>query len=131
MGTSGFYLLMLIFDAIGYWALACYLDSVFASSFGVGKPWYYPITDTWNYFLKSAGIVQDDESNDTLALMNSDDVEDDPEYCEPVPDSLKIKRTAVKVRHLVKEFKVAGTTKRAVNDFNLTVYSSEIFALLG
>lgn len=122
----------MVFDALFYWALAWYLSSIFKAEFGASKPWYFPITDTWEYFTKvtSSNREYDDEAIRTLYQPESNDTISG-QFVEEVPANLKARGEAVRIRGLVKTFEVAGETKRAVDDLNLDIYRSEIFALLG
>lgn len=129
----GFYTIFLAGDAFAYWALAWYFDTILSGSFGASKPWYYPITDTWNYFLQATGWKSHYDLTTMRASLIPDDVaEGDMEgYTESVHPSLRQKGQAVRIRNLVKEFRVGGETKRAVDNLSLDIYRSEIFALLG
>lgn len=54
----GHVMLMLILDAFLYLVIALYVEQVFPGSYGVARPWYFPVTsDYWNSCCKfSAGI---------------------------------------------------------------------------
>lgn len=124
---------MLAFDALLYWLLAWYFDSVLAGSFGSSKPWYFPLTDTYEYFLVMCGLKPEYDASaltSTMQILADESLENDSNM-EPVNPILQQKGVAVRVRNLVKIFKVAGEEKRAVDDLSLDIYKSEIFALLG
>lgn len=128
----GFYTVMLIIDAFGYWALAWYMDTVFAGSYGQSRPWYYPITESFNFLSRSFMGESDyfpipldsemPEEFDTASMQA---------FAEPVNPVVKAKGVAISIRNLRKHFTVRGEVKKAVDDLSLDIYKSEIFALLG
>lgn len=133
----GMYTIMLIVNAFGYFILGWYFDSVLPGSFGSTKPWYFPLVDISKFVWRGLQWLPDKASESELhakLVANTAVVlpgSSSNGFIEPAPQNLRDKGLAVQIRNLVKEFSVSGETKRAVDNFSIDIYKSEIFALLG
>ena len=117
-------MLIMLADVIIFGLLGVYLDQVIPSKYGVAKPWNFCCKckkSRHNMFASSQQRLIDESE------WGPDKKEDN---FEAVPDSLKKQERdnqCLKVRGLVKKF----GEKTAVNGTSLTMYSGQIFALLG
>uniref|UniRef100_A0A8D2J234 P-type phospholipid transporter n=1 Tax=Varanus komodoensis TaxID=61221 RepID=A0A8D2J234_VARKO len=98
---------MMFFDAFIYGLLAWYLDNVFPGDYGIPRPWYFPLQQS--YWLGS-GHPKDEKT--TTA---------DAEPSGFVP--------GVCIQNLVKIF--PNCSKAAVDGMNITFYEDQITAFLG
>lgn len=118
-------MIILAVSAVVWNLLGLYLDQVVPSQFGVAKPWYFCCR------CRSGNDQAVDDLEAGARLLDRGDAEGkDPRNFEAVPESLKkqeMEKGCLKVRGLVKKF----GEKAAVNGTNLTMYSGQIFALLG
>lgn len=110
-------LAMLAIDVVVLAFLGFYLDQVLPKQYGVAKP--------WNFLCKkSQGIL----SQHTSAISEADSEQISYQYFEEVSAQVKRDSYALKVRNLRKVF---DNGKVAVSNVSLTMYSGQIFALLG
>ena len=113
-------LLMLFFMSIFYTLLGLYLDQVVPMEFGVAKPWNFLCSGRKSSRVRSKGPLDDNDVPAHKKKLNF----------EEISDSLKrqlTEKTCFKVRGLKKSF----GEKQAVKGVDLTMYSGQIFALLG
>ena len=123
---------MLCIDIFFWWILYYYLEQVNPFLAGYRRVWYFPVTlGYWKELLgfRSPPVVHDVDVN-TEQEMISLPVEDD-KYEKVTDENLKKserENACIKILDLKKKF---GSNFFAVNGLNLTMYSEEIFCLLG
>ena len=110
---------MLAFDFLLWGLVGLYFDQIAPKQFGTTKRWDFPLT----YFFKSnnelkVDLGDEEQSKDLVKRGNF----------EPPAESLERGDAVLKVRNLRKVF---DNQKVAVRDCSFTMYSGQIFALLG
>uniref|UniRef100_A0A665VHB5 ABC transporter domain-containing protein n=1 Tax=Echeneis naucrates TaxID=173247 RepID=A0A665VHB5_ECHNA len=98
-------LALLLFDSVLYGLVAWYMEAVFPGEYGVPLPSYFFV------------LVKEDAEK---ALKG--------EFIEEEPAGLI---SGIKIKHLVKEFKVGNKTRKAVRDLTLNMFEGQITVLLG
>eukprot|EP00918_Siedleckia_nematoides_P057595 GHVU01125596.1.p1 GENE.GHVU01125596.1~~GHVU01125596.1.p1 ORF type:complete len:1296 (-),score=180.93 GHVU01125596.1:585-4472(-) len=128
---------MMIIDALLYGLLTWYIENVHPGSYGLPKPWYFPLTRTYwcgtssrgdtdqcgwsDCFTNRHGLSVTEE--DQACAMDHDDDHHNNFECEPVHLPL-----GVTVENLTKVYK---TGKLAVNKLSLNLYEGQITSFLG
>lgn len=112
-------LAMLAFDFLLWGLVGLYFDQIAPKQFGTTKSWDFPLT----YFFKAKNDLKvdlgdEEQSKDLVKRGNF----------EPPAESLERGDAVLKVRNLRKVF---DNQKVAVRDCSFTMYSGQIFALLG
>uniref|UniRef100_A0A7M4FEB7 P-type phospholipid transporter n=1 Tax=Crocodylus porosus TaxID=8502 RepID=A0A7M4FEB7_CROPO len=95
---------MMLFDAFLYGIFAWYLDNVFPGDYGIPRPWYFPLQESY-WFGKEKKLNP---------------------FFEPEPSDLV---PGVCIQNLVKIF--GNSTKPAVDGITVTFYEGQITAFLG
>ena len=119
---------MLLVDIVLYTALAVYLDEVLPKQFGIQqKPWFCCLKSYWR------GGGEAEEEYVALEGEGGDAGEEAPEVEEV---SLELRRQeeqgeTVSISGLRKVFSTPDGPKVAVHGLDLTIYSGQIFVLLG
>uniref|UniRef100_A0A665VH39 ABC transporter domain-containing protein n=1 Tax=Echeneis naucrates TaxID=173247 RepID=A0A665VH39_ECHNA len=115
-------LALLLFDSVLYGLVAWYMEAVFPGEYGVPLPSYFFVLPS--YWCSSP----------RMALLNEKEEEEDAEkalkgeFIEEEPAGLI---SGIKIKHLVKEFKVGNKTRKAVRDLTLNMFEGQITVLLG
>lgn len=131
--------MMLFFDFFFYLALSWYAEQVIPRPFGAAaKPWYFPFL--WCFpgrgsiELKHSVVVSDEvvEEEIDVDLWDFDKLKrgsnsDDEDYIQAVTDEALLPK--VYIKNLTKQYNKKA--KPAVNNLDLTLYESQITALLG
>ncbi|XP_062988617.1 retinal-specific phospholipid-transporting ATPase ABCA4 [Elgaria multicarinata webbii] len=107
---------MMFFDAFIYGLLAWYLDNVFPGDYGIPRPWYFPLQQS--YWLGSGRPKAEKTTTADGELSNL--------YFEAEPSGLV---PGVCIQNLVKIF--PNRSKPAVDGMNITFYEGQITAFLG
>uniref|UniRef100_A0A674IDT4 ATP binding cassette subfamily A member 4 n=1 Tax=Terrapene triunguis TaxID=2587831 RepID=A0A674IDT4_9SAUR len=111
---------MMLFDALLYGILTWYLENVFPGEYGIPRPWYFPLQES--YWLESGHPKAEKTATaDGELFENSVNTFFEPEPPDLIP--------GVCVQNLVKIF--AGRSKPAVDGMNVTFYEDQITAFLG
>ena len=111
---------MLTLDLILWGLIGLYFDQIAPKQFGTTKRWDFPLT----YFFKSKGsqtvdLGDEEQSKDLVSKGN---------FEQPTESVQRGENFVLKVRNLKKVFE---NKKVAVSDCSFTMYSGQIFALLG
>ena len=137
----------MIVDSFIYTLLAWYIEHIHPGSYGIPKPWYFPLTKHFwlgapgddeyekppfiavisEWFSRICGCKRRDLSiieEDQLNAMNNENSE--TKKFERDPMNLKL---GVDIHNLTKVYKKTG--KLAVNNLSLRLYESQITGLLG
>ncbi|XP_058509003.1 phospholipid-transporting ATPase ABCA3 [Solea solea] len=115
-------LALLLFDSVLYGLVAWYMEAVFPGEYGVPLPSYFFVLPS--YWCSSP----------RMALLNEKEEEEDAEkalkgeFIEEEPAGLV---SGIKIKHLVKDFKVGNKTRKAVHDLTLNMFEGQITVLLG
>uniref|UniRef100_A0AAY4A3H4 P-type phospholipid transporter n=1 Tax=Denticeps clupeoides TaxID=299321 RepID=A0AAY4A3H4_9TELE len=107
---------MLLIDALLYWLLTWYIESVFPGQYGIPKPWYFPFTRSY-WCGTTLGVAADPGSLNDLQHNG---------YHEKPPPNMK---AGVSIRNLVKIYKTGK--KLAVDGLSLDFYENQITSFLG
>uniref|UniRef100_A0A8D2INN2 P-type phospholipid transporter n=1 Tax=Varanus komodoensis TaxID=61221 RepID=A0A8D2INN2_VARKO len=107
---------MMFFDAFIYGLLAWYLDNVFPGDYGIPRPWYFPLQQS--YWLGS-GHPKDEKTTTADGELSNLHFEAEPSGFVP----------GVCIQNLVKIF--PNCSKAAVDGMNITFYEDQITAFLG
>uniref|UniRef100_A0A7M4G1M9 P-type phospholipid transporter n=1 Tax=Crocodylus porosus TaxID=8502 RepID=A0A7M4G1M9_CROPO len=99
---------MMLFDAFLYGIFAWYLDNVFPGDYGIPRPWYFPLQESYWFGF----------SSEMSGPVNP--------FFEPEPSDLV---PGVCIQNLVKIF--GNSTKPAVDGITVTFYEGQITAFLG
>uniref|UniRef100_A0AAY4A5X7 P-type phospholipid transporter n=1 Tax=Denticeps clupeoides TaxID=299321 RepID=A0AAY4A5X7_9TELE len=102
---------MLLIDALLYWLLTWYIESVFPGQYGIPKPWYFPFTRSY-----WCGTTLDEQIKRKCIIC----------YHEKPPPNMK---AGVSIRNLVKIYKTGK--KLAVDGLSLDFYENQITSFLG
>jgi len=112
---------MLFFDTVLYTFLGWYLEQVIPHQYGVARPFYFLFLPS--YWLGEC--AKKDGGNSEIV-----DIEENSSDVEPVKDTNLLPK--VQIRGLVKQYSKGKTAfPPAVDGLNLTMYESQITALLG
>ena len=110
--------------------LALYLDNVLPKEYGTRQPFYFFLTPKW--WCGSSHNVQDNDDGQERLIEDEDNENisnhKDFESISPTLRELEKTEDCMKVRNLRK---VYDNGKVAVKNISLTIYNSQIFALLG
>lgn len=136
---------MMLADALLYSLLVWYIENVHPGSYGLPKPWYFPLTQTywlggsrpdaeaallcsfWRKLLGQHGSPTDSLSNEEEQACALDGrAHMDSGYFEPDPTELPL---GVCIDNLVKVYKDGD--KLAVNRLSLNLYEGQITSFLG
>ncbi|XP_075891700.1 phospholipid-transporting ATPase ABCA1 [Nelusetta ayraudi] len=110
-------IIMMLVDALLYWILTWYIESVFPGQYGIPRPWYFPFTASY-WCGTTAATGQDDD------LLKHSTVQSD--CLEKPPANMK---AGVSIRNLVKVYK--NGKKLAVDGLSLDFYENQITSFLG
>uniref|UniRef100_A0A7M4FEA2 P-type phospholipid transporter n=1 Tax=Crocodylus porosus TaxID=8502 RepID=A0A7M4FEA2_CROPO len=102
---------MMLFDAFLYGIFAWYLDNVFPGDYGIPRPWYFPLQESYWFGSEFPKAKK-------TAAVNP--------FFEPEPSDLV---PGVCIQNLVKIF--GNSTKPAVDGITVTFYEGQITAFLG
>ena len=106
-------MILFLIDTVFYYALTRYFDLVKGGSWGISLPWYFCFQPSY-WCPPESEIKGGTKSSDSL-------VEDLPANHS----------AGFRVSNIIKEFKVKGEAKRAVDDLSFTAVQNEITVLLG
>jgi len=123
-------ILMMFLDWVLYAFLGWYCNQVIPSTWGVNRKWNFLFQKSY-WMPKSVGGETLQQARDVL-ISREESVNN--QNVQAVPDDLKMQidnGSCVAVRKLTKVFSTPTGQKIAVNDFDLTMYSGQITALLG
>ncbi|XP_060587751.1 cholesterol transporter ABCA5-like isoform X2 [Ruditapes philippinarum] len=128
-------LLMLLLDAILYFALAVYFDNVIPGEYGPRyKPWFIFTKTFWCPAKRATETAAAYTNQVILQIDNHTDEVTEGAEVEPVPVSMESK-VAITINNLTKCFEVKKEKKKetvkAVNGLSLTIYQDQITAILG
>nr|CAD7595204.1 unnamed protein product [Timema genevievae] len=113
----GHILVMMAIDSLIYFLIAIYVEAIFPGSYGVPKPWYFPLQlSFWCGDDRKRKKIEEDPVKDWKG-GSMDMNEREPKYLHP---GIQIKRMR----------KVYGN-KVAVNNLTLNLYEGQITVLLG
>ncbi|TSK87603.1 ATP-binding cassette sub-family A member 3 [Bagarius yarrelli] len=113
---------LLLLDAILYALVAWYIEAVFPGEYGVPRPWYFfMLPSYWCNSPRVAFLKEKEKEEDAEKALKS-------EFIEEEPTGLV---AGVKIKHLVKVFKMGNKTKEAVKDLTLSMFEGQITVLLG
>nr|XP_058142182.1 phospholipid-transporting ATPase ABCA3-like [Dasypus novemcinctus] len=110
-------LAMFLFDAFLYGLVAWYVDAVFPGKYGVPKPWYFFVQDSY-WFGEPITQIKVKQPHATLKSY----------HFEAEPVGLV---AGIQIKHLYKEFKINNSIITAVRNLSLNAYEGQITALLG
>uniref|UniRef100_T1J7T4 ATP-binding cassette sub-family A member 2 n=1 Tax=Strigamia maritima TaxID=126957 RepID=T1J7T4_STRMM len=129
---------MMVLDIILYATLTWYIENVHPGSYGLPKPWYFPLTRTY-WFGGGRADIECGSLTDWLFSRNRplSCFKEDQACClqgsadnngifEPEPSHLPL---GVSIENLVKVYK--GTNKVAVNRLSLNLFEGQITSFLG
>ncbi|XP_048586908.1 ATP-binding cassette sub-family A member 2 isoform X2 [Nematostella vectensis] len=121
-------LYFLVFDTFLYVILVWYIEAVHPGSYGLPRPWYFPIQPTYWFGHNTNACPNLRKKN--YRMMTSDEMEDSPQ----TPGLLAYEREpvhlplGVTIDNLQKVYK-SGT--KAVDGLNLNLYEGQIMSFLG
>lgn len=113
--------LVMLFDAAVFFAIAIYIENIFPGSYGVSKPWYfifqrkYWMRRKYQHFESASAGEEMAYGTDTQSPLN---FEKDPSN----------RRAGIEIRGLCKRF---NDDKLAVNNVSMNMYDDQITVLLG
>ncbi|KAM3597560.1 uncharacterized protein V6R79_006150 [Siganus canaliculatus] len=113
---------LLLFDAVLYGLVAWYMEAVFPGEYGVPLPSYFFVLPSyWCSSPRMALINEKEEEEDAEKALKGEFIEEEPAGLV----------SGIKIKHLVKEFKVGSKTRQAVRDLTLNMFEGQITVLLG
>ncbi|CAL9693308.1 unnamed protein product [Knipowitschia caucasica] len=112
-------LAMLLFDAVLYGLLACYVEAVFPGEYGLPLPPHFFLLPS--YWKGKPVLSEKEEEEDAEKALKG-------EFIEQEPGGLV---AGIKIKRLVKEFKVGNKMRKAVRDLTLNMFEGQITVLLG
>ncbi|XP_059141166.1 ABC-type organic anion transporter ABCA8B-like isoform X1 [Physella acuta] len=115
-------ILMLIVDTILYSLLTVYFDNVIPGEYGVR---YSPF-----YFLEASYWCSSTIKEESLRLISASESRLEKSDVEPVSKEMEMK-VGLRISSLTKSFVQNKKTVKAVNDFSLDIFESQITCLLG
>uniref|UniRef100_A0A7M4FDT2 P-type phospholipid transporter n=1 Tax=Crocodylus porosus TaxID=8502 RepID=A0A7M4FDT2_CROPO len=103
---------MMLFDAFLYGIFAWYLDNVFPGDYGIPRPWYFPLQESYWFGSEFPKFLSVAVTISSLCMLHAT-------YLVP----------GVCIQNLVKIF--GNSTKPAVDGITVTFYEGQITAFLG
>ncbi|XP_052239441.1 ATP-binding cassette sub-family A member 2-like isoform X2 [Dreissena polymorpha] len=127
--------MMMVFDAFLYALLAWYIEAVFPGSYGLPRPWYFPLTRTY-WCGGSHRVTEGDCCVGLLrprgfSVMEEDQcgaMARDPDTSKFEPEPTHLPR-GVSIENLTKVYKTGH--KLAVKNLSLNLYEGQITSFLG
>lgn len=110
---------MLLLDSVLYGLMAWYVEAVFPGEYGLPLPPYFFLLPS--YWKGNPMLSEKEEEEDPEKALKG-------EFFEQEPGGLV---AGIKIKRLVKEFKVGNKTRNAVRDLTLNMYEGQITVLLG
>uniref|UniRef100_A0A4W6G854 ATP binding cassette subfamily A member 3 n=1 Tax=Lates calcarifer TaxID=8187 RepID=A0A4W6G854_LATCA len=113
---------LLLFDSVLYGLVAWYMEAVFPGEYGVPLPSYFFVLPSyWCSSPRMALVNEKEEEEDAEKALKGEFIEEEPAGLV----------SGIKIKHLVKEFKVGHKTRKAVRDLTLNMFEGQITVLLG
>ncbi|XP_061703260.1 phospholipid-transporting ATPase ABCA3 isoform X2 [Syngnathoides biaculeatus] len=113
---------LLLFDAVVYALVAWYVEAVFPGEYGVPLPSYFFVLPSyWCSSPRLALLSEKEEEEDAEKALKGEFIEEEPNGVV----------SGIKIKHLVKEFRVGNKTRKAVRDLTLNMFEGQITVLLG
>ncbi|XP_077413237.1 phospholipid-transporting ATPase ABCA3 [Vanacampus margaritifer] len=113
---------LLLFDAVLYGLVAWYVEAVFPGEYGVPLPSYFFVLPSyWCSSPRMALVNEKEEEEDAEKALKGEFIEEEPNGVV----------SGIKIKHLAKEFRVGGKTRKAVRDLTLNMFEGQITVLLG
>lgn len=109
---------IMLVDAALFFVIAIYVESIFPGSYGVSKPWYFPLQRKYWMRRQYQQFEANEETMCGAANHRSSDFEREPSN----------RRAGIEIRGLCKRF---PNEKLAVNRVTLNMYDDQITVLLG
>ncbi|CAK9289939.1 unnamed protein product [Gordionus sp. m RMFG-2023] len=124
----GYCMLMLVIDSVIFYTLGMYIETVKPGTYGVPKPWYYPVLPFFNLFYKVTGrrYLQKDDDDELGKNLKDKMIIDglkDPHFESETVNLIK----GIEMRNLVKAY----DKKLALDNLNGSFYEDQISVLLG
>uniref|UniRef100_A0A3B4Y6J1 ATP binding cassette subfamily A member 3 n=1 Tax=Seriola lalandi dorsalis TaxID=1841481 RepID=A0A3B4Y6J1_SERLL len=115
-------LALLLFDSVFYGLVAWYMEAVFPGEYGVPLPSYFFVLPSyWCSSPRMALVNEKEEEEDAEKALKGEFIEEEPAGLV----------SGIKIKHLVKEFRVGNKTRKAVRDLTLNMFEGQITVLLG
>jgi len=116
----GWGLIMMTLDTFLYLGLTIYFDNVWPKSFGVRKPFYYPLLPIINWIWPEEDVPPLESMSDALRSQ----------FVEERKGKADV-RKLIEIRNLRKVFNGTGGKVVAVDGLSLDMYENECFCLIG
>lgn len=115
--------LVMLFDAAVFFAIAIYIENIFPGSYGVSKPWYFIFQR--KYWMRRKYQQFESHGGGEEALHGEGTEQQSPLNFEKEPSN---RRAGIEIRGLCKRF---DSDKLAVNKVSMNMYDDQITVLLG
>ncbi|XP_035035732.2 phospholipid-transporting ATPase ABCA3 [Hippoglossus stenolepis] len=113
---------LLLFDSVLYGLVAWYMEAVFPGEYGVPLPSYFFVLPSyWCSSPRMALVNEKEEEEDAEKALKGEFIEEEPAGLV----------SGIKIKHLVKEFRVGNKMRTAVRDLTLNMFEGQISVLLG
>lgn len=116
--SIGTIVLIMLVDVALFSAIAIYIENIFAGTYGVAKPWYYPFQRKYWTRRGPDSITAVEEATVGNGTQKHHDFETEPAE----------RRAGVRIRSLCKKY---ANKKLAVDNVTLNMYDDQITVLLG
>lgn len=118
--SVGAILIHMLLDALLFFIFALYIENIFPGTYGVSKPWYFPLRkEFWSR--KKYQQFRDQNSDEEYEILQPNESQTNFER-EPSG-----RRAGIEIRNLTKVF----GNKAAVNNVSMNLYDGQITVLLG